>query len=290
MELANGLSFFKDRFSFSDKTSKVKFNVSDFTRKCEFFGAINPGRRAKLEKCKICSNRHPKIYNECIEETSVLLRTEVVVVDGKTIFNLVASYEEENQMDQNQMDQEKMTQEQSDALIRRKLDIASGRVSGEVVSGEVVSEPQVAPEVENTPPPQVNLTESKTVIIDGKETFIPKTGKGSRAAVVEVKGVLERAKQLVREGKNDQEVLTVLIEMYTSKGKTPKKAKHNSLSILFHAKKRVLNESKVVVAPVVVAPVVVAPDVVAPDVVAPDVVAPDVVAPDTAGPEGEMVG
>ena len=272
MELANGLSFFKDRFSFSDKTSKVKFNVSDFTRKCEFFGAINPERRAKLEKCKICSREHHSIYNECIKETDVLLRTEAVIVDGKTIFNLVTSSEEENQMEQ---EQEKMTQEQSDALIRRKLDIASGRVSG-----EVVSEPQVAPEVENTSPPQVNLTESKTVIIDGKETFIPKTGKGSRAAVVEVKGVLERAKQLVREGKNDQEVLTVLIEMYTSKGKTPKKAKHNSLSILFHAKKRVLNESKVVVAPVVVAPVVVAPDVVAPDVVAPD----------TAGPEGEMVG
>jgi len=265
MELANGLSFFKDRFSFSDKTSKVKFNVSDFTRKCEFFGAINPERRAKLEKCKICSNRHPKIYNECIEETSVLLRTEVVVVDGKTIFNLVASYEEENQMGQ-----EQMSQEQIDESIRRKLDIASGRVSG-----EVVSEPQVVPEIENTPSPQVNLTESKTVIIDGKETFVPKTGKGSRAAVVEVKGVLERAKQLVREGKNDQEVLTVLIEMYTSKGKTPKKAKHNSLSILFHAKKRVLNESKVIVVS---------------DVVIPTTVVPVVAVPDVADPEGEMVG
>jgi len=227
--------FFKNKFSIYNRTNKVESDTNDFTRKCEFFGAVTPERRGKLKKCKICSKEHPGIYNACIKETDILLRTEVVVVDGKTVFNLVASNEEENQMDQ-----EQMSQEQIDESIKHKLDIASGRISGEPTDeSQVANDSQVAGE------PQVNSVESKEVVINGKHVFVPKTGKGSRAAVVEVKGVLERAKQLVREGKNDQEVLTVLIEMYTSKGKTPKKAKHNSLSILFHAKKRVLNEGKV---------------------------------------------
>lgn len=66
--------------------------------------------------------------------------------------------------------------------------------------------------------------------------------KPKRKPAVVTKGVLELAKDLIRSGKSDREVIEGLIVKYTEAGKSAKQAKHNALTTLFHAHKRVNNE------------------------------------------------
>jgi hypothetical protein len=87
------------------------------------------------------------------------------------------------------------------------------------------------PEVKIELPSVVNSNEAEKAV-----------EKPKRKPAVVTKGVLELAKDLIRGGKSDREVIEGLIVKYTEAGKSAKQAKHNALTTLFHAHKRVNNE------------------------------------------------
>jgi hypothetical protein len=62
--------------------------------------------------------------------------------------------------------------------------------------------------------------------------------KASVKTPQKVVGVLDTAKSMLMESKEDGEIITKLISFYMSAGKTAKQSKHNAQSCLFNAKKK----------------------------------------------------
>lgn len=139
---------------------------------CVYFGAISEEVRSKWRSCKKCKIDNQLVYQNCINESNVLLNTftnsnETTKTNGEN------NMETENPVEQ----------------------------------------------------PVVKTTEVND--------------KPKRKPAVVTKGVLNIAKNLIKEGKNDREVIESLIMVYTSAGKGYRQAKHNALTTLFHAHKRV---------------------------------------------------
>lgn len=185
---------------------------NDCTRKCAFFGAMTEERRKKRSVCKRCKRLNPDVYNDCVKETFNTLGTEVVFgINGEIVHNRVILNEERENMNENMNE----NVENTDNNVEKKVVVPT------VANGE----------------------DSKKVEINGEEVRIPKTGKGSRAHVKETKGVLAMSMRMLKDGASEQDVLIELIQKYIDNGKTSKKAKHNALSIMHHAKKRVASET-----------------------------------------------